>query len=57
MASITIQTWRDTLPVDMLISAVLPSSEVAEGLMNYPAFTGFNLRLDRQQVVKEWIDI
>jgi hypothetical protein len=36
------QTWTDSLPIDMLLSAVsvlvavLPSSEVPEGLMNYP---------------------
>jgi hypothetical protein len=36
------QTWRDSLPTDMLLSAVsvlaaaLPSSEVPEGVMNYP---------------------
>jgi hypothetical protein len=38
------QTWRDYLPIDMLFSVVsalvvaLPSSEVPEGLMNYPLF-------------------
>jgi hypothetical protein len=37
------KTWRDSLPIDML-SAVsvlvveLPSSEVPEGLMNYPVY-------------------
>jgi hypothetical protein len=37
------QTWRDSLPIDILLSAVsvlivaLSSSEVQEGLMNYPA--------------------
>ena len=37
-----LQTWRDSLPIDMLLSAVSvlvvaqPSSEVPEGLMNYP---------------------
>jgi hypothetical protein len=36
------QTWRDSLPIDMLSSAVSvlvvaqPSSEVPEGLMNHP---------------------
>jgi hypothetical protein len=36
------QTWRDSLPIDILLSAasvlvvVLPSSEVAEILMDYP---------------------
>jgi len=36
------KTWRDSLPVDMLLSAVSvfgvaqPSSEYLEGLMNYP---------------------
>jgi hypothetical protein len=38
------QTWRDSLPIDMLLSAVsvlvvaLLSLEVLEGLMNYPVF-------------------
>ena len=38
------KTWRDSLPIDMLLSAVSvlvvarPSSEVPEGLMNYPLF-------------------
>jgi hypothetical protein len=38
------QTWRDSLPIDVLLSAVsvvvvaLPSSEVLEGLMNYPVY-------------------
>jgi len=37
-------TWRDSLPIDMLLSAVSvlvaaqPSSEVPEGLMNYPVY-------------------
>jgi len=36
------KTWRDSLPIDMLLSAVSVlvvvqlSSEVPEGLMNYP---------------------
>jgi hypothetical protein len=36
------QTWRDSVPIDILLSAVsflvvaLPSSEVPEGRMNYP---------------------
>jgi hypothetical protein len=36
------KTWRDSLPIDMLLSAVsvfvvaLPSSAVPEGLMSYP---------------------
>jgi hypothetical protein len=36
--------WRDSLPIDMLLSAVSvfvvaqPSSEILEGLMNYPVF-------------------
>jgi hypothetical protein len=44
MAPIIKQTWRDSLPTDMLLSAVsilvfvLPSSEVPERLMNYPVF-------------------
>jgi len=38
------KTWRDSLPIDMLLSAVSvlvvaqPSSEIPEGLMNYPVF-------------------
>jgi len=38
------ETWRDSLPIDMLLSAVSvlvvgqPSSEVPEGLMNYPVY-------------------
>jgi hypothetical protein len=40
------QTWTDSLPVDMLLSAISvlvvaqPSSEVPEGLTNYSVFTG-----------------
>jgi hypothetical protein len=36
------RTWRDSLPIDMVLSAMsllvvaLPSSEVPEGLMNHP---------------------
>jgi hypothetical protein len=42
------RTWRDSLPIDVLLSAVsvlavaLPSSEVPEGLMNYPVYTSDN---------------
>jgi hypothetical protein len=38
------KTWRDSLPIDMLLSAVSvlvvaqPSLEVLEGLMNYPVY-------------------
>ena len=38
------KTWRDSLPIDMLLSAVSvlvvaqSSSEIAEGLMNNPVF-------------------
>jgi len=38
------KTWRDSLSIDMLLSAVSvlviaqPSSEFPEGLMNYPVF-------------------
>jgi hypothetical protein len=38
------KTWRDSLPIDILLSAVSvlvagqPSSEVPEGLMNYPVY-------------------
>jgi len=41
-APITQKTWRDSLPIDMLLSAVSvlvvaqPSSEFPEALMNYP---------------------
>ena len=40
------KTWRDSLPIDMLLSAVSAwvvvqlSSEVPEELMNYPVYTG-----------------
>jgi hypothetical protein len=39
------KTWRDYLPIDMLLSSVSvlvvaqPGSEVPEGLMNYPVYT------------------
>jgi len=39
------KTWRDSLPIDMLLSAVSVlvvvqlSPEVQEGLMNYPVYT------------------
>ena len=45
------KTWRDSLPIDMLLSAVSvlvvaqSSSEIPEGLMNNPVFkvtTGIN---------------
>ena len=42
------KTWRDSLPIDMLLSAVSvlvvaqQSSEFPEGLMNYPVFTNVN---------------
>ena len=38
------KTWRDSLPIDMFLSAVSvldvaqPSSEFPEGLMNYPVY-------------------
>jgi hypothetical protein len=38
------KTWRDSLPIDMLLSAVSvlvvaqPSSKIPEGLMNYPVY-------------------
>ena len=41
------ETWRDSLPIDMLLSAVSilvveqPSSEVPEGFMNYPVYKRF----------------
>ena len=40
--SVQKKSWRDSLPIDILLSAVYvlvvaqPSSEVPEGLMNYP---------------------
>ena len=40
------KTWRDSLPIDMLLSAVSvlvveqSSSEIPEGLMNNPVFHG-----------------
>jgi hypothetical protein len=43
------KTWRDSLPIDMLLSAVYflviaqPSSEIPEGLMNYPVFIAFQM--------------
>ena len=39
------KTWRDSLPIDMLLFAVsvlvvaLPISEVPEGIMNYPVYS------------------
>ena len=41
------KTWRDSLPIDMLLSAVSvlvveqSSSEIPEGLMNNPVYTSF----------------
>jgi hypothetical protein len=63
MAPITKEIWRDSLHTDTSLSIVLilivalPSSKVAEGLMNCPAFTGFHFSLDSQQVVKERINV
>ena len=43
------KTWRDSLPIDMLLSAMSvlvvaqPSSEVLEGLMNYPVRSALSL--------------
>jgi hypothetical protein len=43
------QTWRDSLPIDTLLSAVsvlaiaLPILEVLEGLMNYPVFKNITI--------------
>jgi hypothetical protein len=45
----TIKTWRDNLPTDMLLSALSvlvvaqPSSEIPQGLMNYPIFSGHDV--------------
>jgi hypothetical protein len=45
------KTWRDSLPIDMLLSAVSvlvvvqPNLEIPEGLMNYPVLSEwFNLK-------------
>ena len=51
--SLVQKTWRDSLPIDMLLSAVsvlvvAPSiSEIPEGLMNNPVFcdTNFVIRI------------
>ena len=43
--------WRDSLPIDMLLSAVSvlvvaqPSSEVPEGLTNYPVFVNYGTHI------------
>ena len=43
----TNKTWRDSLPIDMLLSAVSvlvvaqSSSEIPEGLMNNPVFKSY----------------
>jgi len=48
----TKKTWRDSLPIDMLLSAVSvlvvaqPSSEVPEGLMNYPVYIQGEMELN-----------
>jgi hypothetical protein len=40
------QTWRDSLPTDLFLSAVsvlvaaLPSSEIPEGFLIYPVYVG-----------------
>ena len=44
------KTWRDSLPIDMLLSALSvlvvaqSSSEIPEGLMNIPVLIAFSLR-------------
>jgi len=49
------KTWRDSLPIDMLLSAVSvfvvaqPSSELPGGLMNYPVLFS-HLRLARHNI-------
>jgi hypothetical protein len=46
------QTWRDSLPSDMLLSAVsvlvvaLPSSEIPEELMNYPVLSSPHIKTE-----------
>ena len=48
------KTWRDSVPIDMLLSAVSvlvvaqPSSEVPEGLMNYHVY--YNARPCERQI-------
>ena len=48
MAPIKKKTWRDSLLIDILLSAVSvfvvaqSSSEIPEGLMNNPALTNIN---------------
>ena len=43
------KTWRDSLPIDMLLSAVYvlvvaqSSSEIPEGLMNNPVYKGLRV--------------
>jgi len=52
----TKKTWRDSLPIDTLLSAVSvlvvaqPSSEVPEGLMNYLVLTQKQQHLDSRCV-------
>jgi len=52
------KTWRDSLPIDMLFSAVSvlvvvqSSSEIPEGLMNNPVFSDERRMFIRKQVCK-----
>jgi hypothetical protein len=45
------ETWRDSLAIDMLLSAVSvlvvvqPSSEVPGGLMNYPVYLRLEIHI------------
>ena len=51
------KTWRDSLPIDMLLSAVSvlvvaqSSSEIPEGLMNNPVYLEHNHLVIRQKAV------
>jgi len=55
------KTWRDSLPIDTLLSAVSvlvvaqPSSEVPEGLMNYPVYqrSKYQLRAVQEHVITD----
>jgi hypothetical protein len=54
------QTWRDSVPIDMCLSSVcllvvvLPSSEVLEGLRNYPVFNNVNNVTVKLKCLKSW---
>jgi len=52
------KTWRNSLPIDMLLSVVSvlvvvqPSSEVPEGLMNYPVLNADESKQRRMLVTR-----